>query len=176
MHCITPGTPRAITHASSRKRQQLPMPRGMPKPEQPSNPSLTPRAPRRSHALSQPTTPSHRDSRRPSMSYRSPFRNFRHPGHRWPFLLLPFLLVMLSSCAGTPPAAIQVPVFPRAKPMEAMQPCAQFLSQLPPNLGQLPREQQIKLLALAHVQDAAKYFPCSHDQAAEAQWINGGGS
>lgn len=82
------------------------------------------------------------------------------------------LSLLLSACAGTPPAVIPPP--PRAKPVEAMLPCPPELSKLPDNFEHLPRDDQVRILELAHVADAAAYFPCSKKQAREANWIDGG--
>ena len=92
---------------------------------------------------------------------------------RLPALLLALsTLLLLSACAGTPPVTTPAPQ--RAKPVQAMQPCPSRLSHLPANFETLQEVEQVKALELAHIADAAAYFPCKVKQEGEADWINGG--
>lgn len=92
------------------------------------------------------------------------------------------LSLLVSACAGTPPVPVMRPTLPRAKPVEAMQPCHKA-AQLSVDTDSLPPLVPLALVIsiLNQVQDAELQTTdaldkCSKDQAAEATWISGDGN
>lgn len=60
---------------------------------------------------------------------------------------------------------------PDPKPIEAMQPCADSLMELPDDIIDRPVEEAVKLLTASHAIDAQIYFECKLKQEDEARWI-----
>lgn len=93
------------------------------------------------------------------------------------------LCLLISACAGTPPVPVTLKPLPRAKPVVAMAPCPDKLSQLTLDTSQLPPlvplpvvQQLLQQVAAGHLADTDLYFKCRDKQLSEATWITGDGN
>jgi len=56
-------------------------------------------------------------------------------------------------------------------PIEAMQPCEEFLSELPVGFEELTVDEAVEILAVNHAVDATRFFQCKRKQEETTGWI-----
>ena len=60
---------------------------------------------------------------------------------------------------------------PDPKPIEAMIPCGNILSELPDNFVNLPVREAVEVLSVNHAVDATFYFECKRKHEDLTRWI-----